>query len=299
MKFNEKQSRTNPRVGIFVVISLVILILGYLWFTNYLEKGSLTKLTVIFPDAFGLELGDGVLILGVSCGKVTALDLAGDKVLVSMSIKLQEPLKTGTEFSIRNTSLMGSTRVIINPGLGSDLLDLSAELQGTSSPGISALTAEAGTLLSELNQLLAKFNSSDNIIDKYSQAADTLQLTFKNLNQLITQNQENLSLTIANLAKTSSQIADLITRNQQDIDSTLAGSDEFLADLTKTSSSFRELAQQMLLIARQLRTENSTFAELTTNDELYKKLLKSTASLDSLLVDIKKNPKKYLTVKIF
>ncbi len=299
MKFNEKQNRTNLRVGIFVVIGFVILILGYLWFTNYLEKGSLTKLTVAFPDAFGLELGDGVLILGVSCGKVTSLDLAGDKVLVSMAVKLQEPLRTGTEFSIRNTSLMGSTRVIINPGTGSGLLNLSAGLQGTSCPGISDLTTEAGTLLSELHQLLAKFNASDNIFAKYSQAADTLQLTLGNLNQLLTKNQENLAITTANLAKTSSQIADLITRNRENIDSTLAGSDEFLANLTQTSNSFRELAQQMLLITRQLRTENSTFTELTTNDELYRKILKSTASLDSLLSDIKKNPKKYLTVKIF
>ena len=298
MKFNEKQNQTNFRVGIFVVFSLVILAISYLWLTNYLEKGNLTKLTVAFPEAFGLELGDGVLILGVNCGKVTSIDLMADKVLVSMSVKLQNPLQSGTEFLMRNTSVMGSTRVIIKPGSGNTLLDVSAILAGTSSPGITALAAEAGSLMNELELLLARLNSS-NIFTKYSQAADTLQLTLQNVNNLVYRNSDNLYQATANLAETSDQIAELISSNQAAIDSTLSGSNELVDNLSDTSDSIRGLSQQIRLIAQQLQDENTTFSELTTDDELYQNLLKSTANLDSLINDIKKNPKKYLTIKIF
>ncbi|MCF7912932.1 MAG: MlaD family protein [Candidatus Cloacimonetes bacterium] len=299
MKFNEKQNQTNFRVGIFVLISLIILILGYLWLTNYLEKGDLTKLRIAFPEAFGLELGDGVLILGVNCGKVTAIDLKGDKVLVSISVKLQNPLMSGTTFDIRDTSVMGSTRVIIQPGNGNSPLNITEILAGTSSPGISSLADKAGSLLSEVELLLARFNTSDNVLDKYSRVADTLQITLQNVNDLVITNSEKLSQTITSIADTSELIAEIISNNQSAIDSTLSGSNELVDNLGATSDSIRELSQKIRLMAQQLQNENSTYSRLTTDDELYQNLLRSTASLDSLINDIKKNPKKYLTVKIF
>lgn len=299
MKFNEKQTQTSFRVGIFVIISLVILVSGYLWLTNYLEKGSLTQFTIAFPDVSGLELGDGVLILGVNSGKVTDITLKGNSVLVTISVKLQEPLRTGTLFSIKDTSLMGSTRVIIQPGTGSQPLETSQIQQGDYIAGLTSLTSEASKMIQELQQLLSSFNDPDNVFDKYSHVADSLQITLHNGNDFIIKNDENLSTTIALLTQTSQQIADIISRNKDNIDSTISGSKELITNLTQTSDSIRLLTEKFNIIADQIQNEDSTFSELTTNDELYQNLLRSTASLDSLIQDIKKNPKKYLTIEMF
>ncbi|MDP8210442.1 MAG: MlaD family protein [Candidatus Stygibacter australis] len=299
MKFNEKQNQTSFRVGLFVIVSLVILVSGYLWLTNYLEKGDLTQFTIAFPEVSGLELGDGVLILGINSGKVTDISLKGSKVLVSVSVKLQEPLRTGTTFSIKDTSLMGSTRVIIQPGTGSQLLETSQIQQGTFIAGLTSLTSEASKMIQELQQLLSSFNDPDNVFDKYSQAADSLQLFLHNANNFIIKNDENLTTTVTILTQTSQQIADIISRNKDNIDSTISGSNELITNLTHTSDSIRLLSEKINIIAEQIQNKDSTFSELTQDDELYQNLLRSTASLDSLIQNIKKNPKKYLSIKMF
>jgi len=299
MKFNEKQTQTSFRVGIFVIISIAILISGYLWLTNYLNKGNLTQFTIAFPDVSGLELGDGVLILGVNSGKVTDITLKNNSVLVTISVKLQELLRTGTRFSIKDTSVMGSTRVIIQPGTGSQMLEPSQIQQGTFVAGLTSIASEASSMIKELQQIIARFNEDDNILDKYSQAADSLQIIFHNANDFILNNDDNLTNTITILAQTSQQIADIVAKNRDNIDSTIAGANEMVTDFTQTSDSIRQLSEKINKIAEQIQNENSTFSELTTNDELYKKLLQSSASLDSLIQDIKKNPKKYLTIEMF
>ena len=299
MKFNEKQTQTSFRVGIFVIISIAILISGYLWLTNYLNKGNLTQFTIAFPDVSGLELGDGVLILGVNSGKVTDITLKNNSVLVTISVKLQELLRTGTRFSIKDTSVMGSTRVIIQPGTGSQMLEPSQIQQGTFVAGLTSIASEAGSMIKELQQIIARFNEDDNLLDKYSQAADSLQIIFHNANDFILNNDDNLTNTITILAQTSQQIADIVAKNRDNIDSTIAGANEMVTDFTQTSDSIRQLSEKINKIAEQIQNENSTFSELTTNDELYKKLLQSSASLDSLIQDIKKNPKKYLTIEMF
>ena len=299
MKFNEKQTQTSFRVGIFVIVGLVILISGYLWLTNYLNKGNLTQFTISFPDVSGLEFGDGVLILGVNSGKVSDITLKNNSVLVTISVKLQEPLRTGTKFSIKDTSVMGSTRVIIQPGTGSQMLELSQIQQGTFVAGLTSLASEASSMIKGLQQIITRFNEDDNILDKYSQAADSLQIILHNANDFIINNDDNLTTTITILTQTSQQIADIVAKNRDNIDSTIAGANEMVTDFTQTSDSIRQLSEKINKIAEQIQNENSTFSELTTNDELYKKLLKSSASLDSLIQDIKKNPKKYLTIEMF
>jgi len=299
MKFNEKQNQTSFRVGIFVIIGFVILVSGYLWLTNYLEKGNLTQLTIAFPDVSGLELGDGVLILGVNSGKVTDITLNGNNVLVTISVKLQEPLRTGTIFSIKDTSLMGSTRVIIQPGTGSQLLESSQIQQGSFTTGLTSLASEASSMIKELQKIISKFNKDDNILDKYSQTADSLQIVLHNANDFIIQNDENLTATVRLLTQTSQQIADIISRNKDNIDSTISGSNELITNLSQTSDSIRLLSEKINIIAEQIQNEDSTFSELTQDDQLYQNLLRSTASLDSLIQDVKNNPKKYLTIELF
>jgi phospholipid/cholesterol/gamma-HCH transport system substrate-binding protein len=299
MKFNEKQNKNNMQVGIFVVIGLIILIFAWAWLTDTLKKGDLTNLKISFPSAIGLEVGDGVLILGINQGKVTRLSIDGNKVIADLAVKLTEPLKEGTQFIIKNTSLMGSTRVVIIPGTGSKLLDTSRIITGEVESGITELAGGAGIVLSEFSSLLKALNSEEGMIRKYAQLADSLQSSVAGINNFISDNTENLSITAENLANSSTEMAKLINDNMAQIDSTIAGADSLMQNLNRAGRSINILAQEIILISQQLNNRNSTFSELTGDDELYQKLLSSTAALDSLLKDIKENPKKYLTVKIF
>ena len=52
-------------------------------------------------------------------------------------------------------------------------------------------------------------------------------------------------------------------------------------------------------LSRQLNNPNSSLGMLITDKQLYTNATNAVATLDSLLADIKKNPKRYINVKVF
>jgi len=299
MKFYEQQRRTNFNVGIFVIVSIAILVFGYLWLTNYLEQGKMTNLTIAFPEVGSLELGDGILILGVNRGKVTDINLDIDRVLVDIAVKLDEPLREGSEFWVKNTSVMGSTRIILVPGNGDKFLSVDGILPGYKAMGFSGMLSEAEGIMVELKTFFQKLNSSDSIITKYSNIADSLQQSVNAVNLLLQNNENNLNDMITNLNNITNSVAQLLQDNQENISTTITNSGILIDDLSKTNDSVHELSQKTNLLLDKLQNEQSTFGELTSDDELYHSLLRSVSRVDSLLDDMKKNPKKYFTVEIF
>jgi phospholipid/cholesterol/gamma-HCH transport system substrate-binding protein len=83
-----------------------------------------------------------------------------------------------------------------------------------------------------------------------------------------------LSATVANLRQTSENSARLVAN----IDSTNA---------------------QLAALLTQARTGNGTVGKLLSDSLLYTDVRKSVQQLDSLIADIKKNPKKYINLRIF
>lgn len=299
MKFYEKQKKTNFNVGLFVIVSLVILIFGYLWLINYLEQGNMTKVTVAFPEVGSLELGDGVLIMGVNRGRVTNIQLDTDRVLVDLAIKLDQPLKRDSRFIVKNTSVMGSMRVILIPGKGKELLDIEKIQAGESATGISEMFSEAGDVLFELKSFLQKLNSPDNVISKFSGLADSIQFSLKKVNNIIDNNEDSITSVITSLESITNQTSELVAANKAAIESTINSADTLSADLIETNRKLLSLMVELQEIAVKINTDESTIGQLTTNDELYQSLNSTIASMDSLISDMKKNPKKYFKVEVF
>ena len=52
-------------------------------------------------------------------------------------------------------------------------------------------------------------------------------------------------------------------------------------------------------LTAQLNSENSSLGMLMNDKKLYQNATNTVASLDSLLQDVKRNPKKYVTIKVF
>ncbi|GAH53196.1 unnamed protein product, partial [marine sediment metagenome] len=69
--------------------------------------------------------------------------------------------------------------------------------------------------------------------------------------------------------------------------------------LAEATSSLEELSGNLKSIAARLESEEGTFGMLLRDRSLYDDLKKTTADLDSLVIDIKRNPKKYIHLEIF
>ena len=64
-----------------------------------------------------------------------------------------------------------------------------------------------------------------------------------------------------------------------------------MADLTVVSANLKTLSADLV-------DPNSTLGALTHDKQLYNNLTNAAASLDSLLIDVKAHPKRYISIKL-
>ena len=85
----------------------------------------------------------------------------------------------------------------------------------------------------------------------------------------------------------------VMSGNLSGFSSTLNGLpvDSLVDNLNSMSANLRQLSLQ-------LNDRNSTLGQLMNDRELYDNINSAVSSLDSLLIDVKKNPKRYISIKL-
>lgn len=68
--------------------------------------------------------------------------------------------------------------------------------------------------------------------------------------------------------------------------------------LDSLAQNLQTITENLAQLSAQLNAPNSTLGLLTHDAALYNNLNATVSSLDSLFVDIKKNPKRYISIKL-
>jgi phospholipid/cholesterol/gamma-HCH transport system substrate-binding protein len=143
-----RQPRHPIVIGIVGVVVLVLLATAAYNADRLPLIGGGITYTVEFSDAAGLAAGDPVFIAGVEVGRVRAVELAGDKVRVSLRVR-KAWLGDQTNAAIEIKSLLGAKSVSLDPR-GERALDPRTPIprQRTASPYdvVEALNGLSGTL---------------------------------------------------------------------------------------------------------------------------------------------------------
>lgn len=175
-----------------------------------------------------------------------------------------------SEYYVSGDTIVGST--------GSDLMGS----LGSMMPQINAIVSKVDSVLGGVNTLvndpalLASIQRLDGITADLQSMTSALDKTMKNdLPQII----DNVT-TITNNVDTLTT-----TLNTLPIEATLAQVTTLLNNVEQATA--------------QLNQTDNTAGSLLNDKELYERLNKTVNSLDSLLIDIRLNPKRYINVKVF
>jgi len=299
MKFHENKKRVEFKVGIFTIIGIVILVLAYAWFTEVLGSYKYSSIRVQFANAGNLEIGSDVCINGVKKGRVKSIQVLQDGVLIELRVILDFPMQSDTAFQIMESNLMGDVRVEITPGSGSDQLDLQEIHTGERKFGLSGLIAELGGIIFDLESILDKVSGQENFIDGLQTIVDTTQIVMNKVSSTFTRNADNIDKLINNSTELTEKISKIVEENESGISNTLEKSDKVFDEVSSTLKEMKKITNNFQLISEKMLEDDSSFSKLISEQELYDNLLKATVSMDSLLQDIKNNPKRYFKVKVF
>jgi len=278
----DKEQKSELWVGLTAMIALCLLVLGVLWGKGSGLFSKRTALTVRFENVRGLEKGDAVFVRGIETGNVQNIVLGPTFAEVQLRIHNRVWLAKDAEIVIEDRDLMGEKQVSVEPGDDPEPLDRTQVLQGKTRinvldllTGTEKVVEQTGSLLIQLRKLVDQGQ-----VERVMKNAEHASLQ---ADRILSENRQTIRAAMAQLENMTRKIqqdstAERFGRMVTRLDSTLA----FLNRITVAAEN-----------------ENGTLGKLIRDRKLYDHLLKTSTDLDSLIADIRRNPKRYIRVSVF
>jgi phospholipid/cholesterol/gamma-HCH transport system substrate-binding protein len=295
--------RDEVTVGILITISVVVLILGTLW----LARGGLKSgypLYTRFAWGQNLKQGQPVLLAGVSVGYVGDVTLRRNGYLdVQLSINDQYTIPKGSTATVKSVGIFGDVAVALTPPIPVPTASYAAG--DTLPPGPPA--ADFDQILSRVDtigesvSLLARALQKEvieagTLKDLHRTIASTAALSGQ-LQSVLLQQNRNLTETMAAFRESATHLSSVADSAQiqatlVNLRQTSENAARFSANLDSTNTALRKALAQ-------IQNGNGTVGKLLTDSLLYTDIRHLVAQTDSLMADFKKNPRKYINLKIF
>lgn len=289
-------------IGVSVIAAILILVFGI----NYLKGVNMFKATnyytAEYTDVAGLAQSAPVTLNGYKVGIVRDIAYQYNNpghVVVEFNLDDELKLTEGTK-AVIVTDMLGTSSVSLEMAPGDKFLKPGDALIGMTGSGLMANVSN--DLLPSIIGMMPKIDSilvSVNTLISDPAIANSIQNLDKIMQNIATSSvQLNKFMapmpSVANDAKILMGNLNTMSYDMSQLTSTLRTLpvDSTMNNVLQASESLKELLAQ-------LNNPNSTLGALTNNRELYDNLNNSAASLDSLLRDVKKNPKRYINIKVF
>lgn len=305
MKFKHSREFT---IGLSVIVALVIVYFGieYLKGNNVFKPANYYYAT--YTDVAGLQQSAPVTVNGYKVGQVREIEYQYDNpghVKVEISLDKELKLPKGTKAMIVS-DMLGTASISLQMASGTDYYETGSEIPGANAPGLMGKVTDdilpaVGQIVPKIDSLITSLNtlvSSPALaqsIDHLNTALANIEAGTVKLNQVMNKvpgiagdaqammtnfkgMSENLNTIANDLTVVSGQIKEMPLQATVD-------------NLARTAESLHQLMQQ-------LNSADSSLGLLLHDTSLYDNLNNASASLDSLLRDVKKNPKRYISIKL-
>jgi len=251
----------NVKVGLFVVIGIIVIVLGFFWATKFEFRKEGYTATAHFPDVTGLKVGDNVRVYGVNKGRVEGIQFRKGYVEVTMRINQDVKIYADANASIEDVAMISGTKFLqLDPGTSETLFPEGKPIPGSPSLGVSF--AKVGQLGEELINLLTK----EDIVSSLKETLDAILAVMQ-------ENRRDIRKIVRNVKDGTEGMDELKNK----VDNVVMHTDRLLL---------------------QLGNENGTLTKLTNDDgALYEEAKSTLTEAKELFADIKANPRRY--IKIF
>lgn len=310
-------SKNAAVVGAVVFISVLTAIVGAIWLSGAGIFSNEYHIFVEFDDVSGLGKGTSVSLSGTKIGRVSNITVrkegTGVVPVVEVSIERQHKIPEDSKFMLVESLL--EKAINIRAGESTRFLSNGAEVQGEQRGIYDAyfdISKKGGKALDAL------FTPEN--IQAYTLTIREMSKAIEELRKMIIENRKSFAVMLANMEETSGHINQLFRENRP-------GIQNVIGQLTQSGESFGRLVRQsdslvadMADLANKVNKGEGTLGKLVVEDTIYndikalgtsmRKLTKNlnhvtarseslVVKADSLIVDIKKNPRKYLKISIF
>jgi phospholipid/cholesterol/gamma-HCH transport system substrate-binding protein len=299
------KKRDDVLVGLVMAVAIIVAIIGSLW----LARGGLSKgyaLYAKFPWSSGLKQGQPVLLAGVNVGYVDGAQLRNDgTVLTTFRIGKEYKVPRGTVATVIPNGIFGDMAIALTPK-GPNPQSIPPEDTvpvGPSPPGLAEVTAKADSVATSVNAITTAFQkelvAAGGVRDLRQSLKGSTELV-ASMNRLVAQfaviaaeQNRQLIATQASFRRATSGI------DSAKIDSTLKNVRETSANMAALAADFRKTSAKLDSVVAKVNSGPGSVGLALNDPGAYNDVRALIQHMDSLLADVKKNPRRYINLSIF
>ena len=296
------------KVGLFTVLMASALYIGF----NYLRGLDVFSpeqpYFVKFSSISGLNKGDRVILNGLEVGSVVERSFSDenyDEIIVTLYIDCTISLTKGTVARL-SQDLLGTAKIqLIIDHNSNQILAPKDTLIGAIDEGLTERLTSRG--LDAADQLTALVGTMQDVLEPFAENKDELSAAIRNfrvMSDKLVGLTDEASITLEQVKLQMEYVSDSLV-------AAMGGVKPLLDEYTKLGQKFNSIDVESrlervdsLLIGTQtllanLNSEEGMIGELMHNDSLYHSLNKTMVDLDSLFMDFRENPKRYVHFSLF
>lgn len=334
-----ERRRNDFVVGITVLVVAVVVVAAVLWLKQSSMRNSAREMVVRTRDVGGLALGNPVVVRGVRAGRVDAIALGDSGwVNITLGVDRDVSLPRDPVVLLFASSLFGEWQATIADAAGlpndAELRMHIAEartkhdtLAGAVLPDIAQLTAVAGRIAGDVAKVSDRVQvafddkaagelreSIRNFVTLSNELATTVRKQSKNLDTLsgtVDRGVNKILSAASSIDRIAARVDSTTSKDElrQIVLNTQNAAKELVAATTKLRSMSDSASGTQTKLNNVLAQADSMFAKvngkrgslglLVNDSKLYNNTDSLIVELRALVADVKKNPKKYVNVRVF
>jgi phospholipid/cholesterol/gamma-HCH transport system substrate-binding protein len=308
------------KIGIVLFVTFIIVV----WGINFLKGRDIFRTEKVYVARYknvgGLEASTIVQLNGLKIGYVREIyfaeDLSGD-LIVKLAVVNKFPLPVGTVAEIASSDLLGSKVVKLNLGHSTGFYKhndtiqtkIESDIISQVSEQIAPIKAKAERLIVSLDSIVSAVaiilnsdsrNSINKSIEQISLTMENLERISQDLSGVVSDQKSNLSSSVVNIKELTenlnkdSRALGNILNNFSSISDSINPS-----ELKSTLYHINQAVAGLDTVMADINEAKGSLGLLVKDSTLYNSLAESSTNLNQLIVDLKRNPHRYLKVSAF
>ena len=284
------------KIGLSAIVCLIIIFAGIQFLKGINVVQPTNFYTITFKNVDELMVSSPVTVNGYKVGVVHDIKYDytnNDRVLVMVNLDKELRIARDSKISLVKGLMGGATVVIDNNPYVSEFYQSGDTIEGMAGNdlmgNIAGMMPEVEILIGKLDSILSGVQTlvNDPALLNSVQRLDGITANLEGTTEQLNNMMRNDVPAIMNNVTSITNNVDTLTAmlNRLPIENTINDINQLVANIEEASAG--------------LNTTDNTAGLILNDTQLYDKLNEAVTSLDSLLVDIRLNPKRYINIKVF
>ena len=304
----------ETKVGVLAAVAIVILIVGY----SFLKGNDVFSKEIEFYAKYdrvdGLAVSKPVLVNGYQIGRVSNLTLLPNgQILAQFKVNPQYAIPNNTIAALESTDLLGGKAIVFELGGSKQFAQsgdtLNANIEKNLIEQVEPVQKKAQQIIARLDSVLTSVNSTlspefqrnfERSFTSIAKTLETLEGTTRKVDGLVGTESSKIAGILSNLESISANFKN----NNEKITSIMNNFDKISNEVAKanfaqTISEANKAVADLQNIINKVNTGNGSLSQLINDPGMYNNLNNAAGNLDKLMLDLKANPKRYVSFSVF